>query len=387
MPSAQPVSPDPISDPTSTPTNLSLSSPTPVTVIQKPEEENLSAASSMKTNQLPDDVLSEIWFLTGGGGYSGCPSDNGKPYFPGKESDEQLELHETYTLHACGFKNNEFVEITAIDNDGKVIDSLEETFKENHAILYDFQTHIFENSTGHYSVYFEAASGTLLYEVDVVLPSGARVFWEENDTVILYGFKPNESVALFVYGIGTGKPAPSTASGSHYILKAWEQYYVDENGNLIIHPSINEKIYWVAVVGEKTGEVKPVYNSSPEKLYGINPPTIIGVETTHQASSGSASSQNESWPVSNNGVEACHLEIGQTVTILGKARAWSGTDVTNANVVKTFNPETKVKVTDGPEWGRIRLDIDYSGWWWLVSDQTGDEIGWVWQGILSECSQ
>ncbi len=101
------------------------------------------------------------------------------------------------------------------------------------------------------------------------------------------------------------------------------------------------------------------------------------------SSSGSATE----WPVSETGVEACHLELGMLVTAGDNARLWSVPDVLAGSSLAAVPSGTSLTVLDGPVWGPVRLDIDASGWWWLVENLSGSESGWLWQARLRECPE
>jgi serine/threonine protein kinase len=98
-------------------------------------------------------------------------------------------------------------------------------------------------------------------------------------------------------------------------------------------------------------------------------------------------SQQASWPVSNTGVEACHLSPGDSVTAGENTRFWSEPNVLTGSGILAVDPGTTLIIeTADPIWGPVRRDIDASGWWWEVKDSQGSS-GWVWQGRLVECAE
>ncbi|HLE29653.1 MAG TPA: serine/threonine-protein kinase [Anaerolineales bacterium] len=90
--------------------------------------------------------------------------------------------------------------------------------------------------------------------------------------------------------------------------------------------------------------------------------------------------------VSNTGDIACQLSNGQAVHALENTRPWSQPDVTRASSAKALPAGIALYIIGGPRWGRVRSDIDYSGWWWEVSlVQSGNSLGWIWEDRLEEC--
>ena len=91
------------------------------------------------------------------------------------------------------------------------------------------------------------------------------------------------------------------------------------------------------------------------------------------------------WPVSATGVEACHLDNGLPVTAGDNARLWPVPDVTAGTALGDLAAGTALTVVGGPEWGPLRRDTDFPGWWWEVATQSGDLRGWLWEARLVEC--
>jgi Tol biopolymer transport system component len=91
------------------------------------------------------------------------------------------------------------------------------------------------------------------------------------------------------------------------------------------------------------------------------------------------------WPVSPTGVEACHLADGLPVTAGDNARLWPVPDVTAGTALGDLAAGTALTVVGGPEWGPLRRDADFPGWWWEVTTRNGDLRGWLWEARLVEC--
>ena len=89
------------------------------------------------------------------------------------------------------------------------------------------------------------------------------------------------------------------------------------------------------------------------------------------------------WPVSETGVEACHIAAGMSVRAGKDARLWSKPDVGTGSILKTLTSNTLIKVISGPIWGKARANPDYFGWWWQVEAE--GISGWLYQIRIIEC--
>lgn len=98
------------------------------------------------------------------------------------------------------------------------------------------------------------------------------------------------------------------------------------------------------------------------------------------------SSGDADWPVSETGVEACHLHVGTAVTAGDNARFWSQPDVFAGSLGQSLASGQALRVVAGPIWGPIRLDSDDQGWWWQLATEDGSATGWLWQSRLNECN-
>jgi hypothetical protein len=96
-------------------------------------------------------------------------------------------------------------------------------------------------------------------------------------------------------------------------------------------------------------------------------------------------SDTTSWPISETGVEACHLAANMTVTAGDNARLWNNPDVTAGLASADLTSGAMLKVVGGPLWGRVLRESDVSGWWWQVETESGAASGWIWQSRLLEC--
>lgn len=81
----------------------------------------------------------------------------------------------------------------------------------------------------------------------------------------------------------------------------------------------------------------------------------------------------------------CELWVGQPVHLLANSRLWTAPSVATASSADG-TPGSQVYILNGPQWGRIRHNVDVSGWWWHVSNtEGGTPIGWVWEEHFAEC--
>jgi serine/threonine-protein kinase len=86
-----------------------------------------------------------------------------------------------------------------------------------------------------------------------------------------------------------------------------------------------------------------------------------------------------------DGIEACSLSAGATVTAGPNTRLWDTPDVLSGQALDSIDTGTKLLVKSGPNWGRIRRDNDVSEWWWQIEREVDGLTGWIWQARLREC--
>ncbi len=93
--------------------------------------------------------------------------------------------------------------------------------------------------------------------------------------------------------------------------------------------------------------------------------------------------QIQKWPVSETGVEACHISSGALLYVGENARIWSKPDVVDGEYLYPIPSNSQIEVLGGPVWGRVIASPAHYGWWWEV---TVDGVsGWVWQSRIKEC--
>ncbi|MFC1878915.1 hypothetical protein ACFLZW_03280 [Chloroflexota bacterium] len=365
------------SEPTVSPTITDTATPTP----ERQETEiipvNISGeavfSSSNSEKSPPNDVHEELYFGAGAGGYAGCFGINSGPMIVAGDisCSSDNELHRIIDLYSCGWQDQETVNITLTLPDGRIVTETAK-FEYPSAVIFEYKPHILEDPPGNYDFVFEGQSGQVEYNIDVKQPIGPRFYWDDDGTLILYNFSPNEKVRIFAY-LTEFNPE---GLGIKLTFSNWQLFQVDLDGQLVIKTKMDDEIGWYVAIGEINGEVMPSYLSS-RRLYGWDPFSI-------QLDPPTVPTPTKGWPVSDTGVEACYISVGDTVHTDSNARLWSLPDVRNADLVVNLERNIELVVIGGPDWGRIRTDTDHQGWWWQVKSPDGTR-GWLWQDRILEC--
>ena len=157
----------------------------------------------------------------------------------------------------------------------------------------------------------------------------------------------------------------------------------DEGGGLLAEPDASPTSTQIATQTMSEIETPSVLESAtePETVASSTPqPPSPTPEPTPTLTP-------QIWPV-NEGIEACHLIFEEQIAARENTRLWSDPDVEMGSLVSSVDPGAIVEVVDGPVWGSIRRDIDFSGWWWLVKvvDSNNSQKGWVWEARLEKCA-
>jgi hypothetical protein len=221
------------------------------------EESMIEAASfSLETaNQVaPSDILSEISFGPGGGGGL-ILCDSNSMGQPGLVFSLEGRLHEWNYFHTCGWKDKELITITIEYPNGEVKQFQDTYYRSSelvYALPFSFKTDILRDPVGEYKITFAGESGVLQDALILHRPSEPRLFWNEEDKLILYNFAPQEIVRVFAY-------SPSHMNGEFAVSKltAWQTFDVDKQGNLILITNFNKPVSWFFVIGDVTGKVEP----------------------------------------------------------------------------------------------------------------------------------
>jgi hypothetical protein len=125
-----------------------------------------------------------------------------------------------------------------------------------------------------YEVLFSGESGALTVPVNFVHPETPRLYLEDN-LLMLYNFGENEVVRLLVYSRVQESDPPIfrpllfTDFYGYAELVGWNQYQVNESGQLLIDISENQNNgYEYIILGEESGEVS-VFPWEPFDLIGV----------------------------------------------------------------------------------------------------------------------
>jgi Tol biopolymer transport system component/serine/threonine protein kinase len=132
---------------------------------------------------------------------------------------------------------------------------------------------------------------------------------------------------------------------------------------------------WIAFASDRDGD---------NEIYVMRSDGTDVRRLTHNEASDTWPVWQPSVPAGGGGVEACPLQAGMVVQTTENARLWSQPDVTAATTASELDAGVSLAVLTGPSWGRVRLDIDYSGWWWQVAADGAQ--GWIWQSRIAECT-
>lgn len=122
-------------------------------------------------------------------------------------------------------------------------------------------------------------------------------------------------------------------------------------------------------------------------LTGRKPPDSLEMLTGNQPAPPLASSLTptvQTWPVSETGDDACHLNPGMQVSSSAEASLRSRPGILGSNLLD-LDLDITLTVVEGPVWDRIRLDLSTYGWWWHVKGPTAVLDGWLWEDPIQEC--
>jgi hypothetical protein len=171
-----------------------------------------------------------------------------------KRSSSKVELRETLGIRVCGWQPEEAVTVTLVYPDTSsesqaVFAELDEDFEDDFRV--DFEhTPDLSDLTGQYTFTFAGESGQVSHIVDVILPTGPRLYEEDDGQLLLYNFAPGERVRLFAY---TSEKLDEERG--QVVLRDWKEVVVNAAGQLRVHHDLTGIDYWVAL-GDVSGEVK-----------------------------------------------------------------------------------------------------------------------------------
>lgn len=346
------TSPETLQNPAVKPTKTK-SSPAPstpdipdtpnVTESNKPPVKTFSIQNANKVT--PSDVLEEISFGGQGGGGT-CEGGGFSSPSIEKFTKTDREWLEHFDITTCGWWSDDEVRVTVELPNGTFTTDIIEVHKPTSGVpnaYYEYWPDI-DSPLGTYKYSFNGNSGNVEHSVNVTIPSEPRIYYIDNiQSYYLYGFYSNENIRLLLYNVYNNRVT----------FKAWENYTVDANGNLIIKADYREGIYFV--VGDLSG---PANRAS----------LIVNK---------SLSTNSQSSLESCRGALPSRLEAGKYAYVAtdppldNRIREGAGTNYSIIGYVGTGNA---MKILDGPKCA--------DGWvWWKVqSIKKPDLVGWTSEG-------
>jgi hypothetical protein len=223
-----------------------------------------------------------LYEVTYSGGFGGDGPDAPKPCSLTYEHPEvgsggnidAVNWNEYFTIIVCGWQPNEKIQIM-IQNEageliydeeitaGRIIDGEEIITDDNplgdNVVTFRYSVPI-NIPYGLYNVIFEGEqSGRIIQNLTIEKPTSSRVY-RYDGKLILHNFKPNESVRLLGYTIqGEEENLYRCYLANHpdtygqidvYILTAWQDYQVDDQGNLVIQLTNDTDAMNIVTIGE-----------------------------------------------------------------------------------------------------------------------------------------
>jgi len=211
---------------------------------------------------LPEDVLTEITFFGGGLGGFSCPQTDGPSL---SNSPEETEWLHSVSVTICGWAVNESVKVDIYNPEG-VLEKSEafvatstplDTIGETGMLVIEYQPSLV-SKIGTYRFVFEGGNDSVETNVKVIMPSGVKLYRVSNpESIVLYGFFPNEKVRLLVYEIN---PLDGVSPDITAHMIGWKEFSVNEDGQLVIPITPEEPLFYFAAVGESSGIASEVRN-------------------------------------------------------------------------------------------------------------------------------
>ena len=335
----------------------------------------VSFTNEISEGNSSDDVLTELdYFIGGGGGGSSCGEERDAPYLS-DYADDTVEIHvRTSSLDTCNWRLGEQVTVTVVDPDGRehreILTAGDpwETGSGRGEVSYTFQADVLRDPPGVYRIMWSGESGFVGHELWVTPAGGPRLYWNEDNSVILHNFRPQETVRVFAY-VDEPIDAAEPALGNRARLHATATFQVDGNGQLVVEPAFDRPLTWIGALGEVSGAAEPDWRSSAAPTM-----RLVGTEIV--------------WPVSDSGVEACRLPVvglyGESYTVT-MAERYVVRD-SRGEEVGVLQPGQPVDVIGGTWWQEIEGQPGAYGWHWQIVEPESGELPIVWQELFAECS-
>ena len=300
-----------------------------------------------KDNEIPpSDILEEVSFY-GQGGRDCYDASYPEVKIDFPPTDEEILIESM--MISCGWQSDEIVTGTIIYPDGR-------SYTKNIVLEMDTMGHTYaaklrftptlSDPSGTYTFIIKGASGEVSAKANFRKPDGPRIYYYNDNQIILYGFENSEAVNVYCYNNNNGS------------FLGWQNYQVDSTGQLIIDIPINKCFF--AAIGEVSGEVHLLEYLAHGGTYDWAP------ETIRTKNIDSAPEQTEACP----GAPEQRLDIGDmayvcTSTDSVKLREGPGKEYP---VIKSLIPGADLEITGGPKcnndwsWWQVKTESGYTGW-------------------------
>ena len=320
----------------SSPNNNQPSSNSPSANSSGGTENNLPPTQSFSIQDAntttPADVIEEISYGGRGGGV--C---SGLEKYPTLENDvSSADWLSDISILTCGWANGEQVEITVETPTGDI--SNQTVRAESSSAYIDYQTSI-DSPVGNYTFTFSGNSGKLQQTIDVSTTNGPRMYHVDNiQSYYLYGFSQHEHIRFFSY-------IPS--ENAKLSLNGWQDYNVDENGNLLIKAPTTDGFY--TAIGDISGPTR-------------NTPFVLNSQGLKNSCSGSLPSHLKT---------GGYAYVSNNPPLDNRVRQGPGQD---QQIVGYIASGHSMQILDGPQCA------DGYIWWKVQSTRNSNVIGWSAEG-------
>jgi len=366
-----PTVPPPSVTPEPSPTATLVPTITPTTDLRAVTAETKRVTLSENSPQTVNEHAHSELRQRGGGGGSGlgCWPDEERYVWRVYVPNNRFKIHEKGQIGICIDPDDSGV-FTIYDALGHIVHQEEfapdpDSESAVRMIAYEWETDILVDPLGTYRAVIDSTKGIIEQEVDVYSPDEPRLIWRTAEDVILTGFEPNEAVVFFIYEKTDLGYAPLLATVAES---------TDQDGALIVTFDFATSVATLAVRGDVSGRVHPNRDSSISN--GFFDPIF--------------------WPISESGVEACHLKnyvtggepeihiLTATADLFDESIATMPATDQPQEPLATLAAGTQVTIVDGrPVWHMAGSDSEAGGWLWLVAYENGR--GYIWEGHIEGC--
>lgn len=348
----------------------------------------------------PDDILTEVGFGVGGGWGLACP----------EYGLTETEIYEVGTefltkeyIGNCIWKDGEEILVTVQNPNGDTF--TQKVYAEEFMDL-NIRFGI-DAPTGVYKYTLEGGGKKALVTVNLKEPDGARLYRMDATHLLLYNFKPSESVNLYYYSVEESNVGfrESGVFGALGELVGWQNYTVNPQGQLVIEIPADTgysgdcmgRDDFFTAIGEESGEIRLFADClGPKNAIGENTiirshlPRMSNFSACIQPCNGSDSTKN--FPEASTKIyvewDYENIPYGSRYTREWRlnGKRWISYDCT------WTGPESgrdSVKLTEpkGLHSGEWELRIEVNGMTLLVEQITlaGNWTYWDPAGILDSC--